>query len=107
MTTIPAARAKLLGIPYPPDPRPNLHPAGTTEDIRVGQIRVRIVGIDDWEHSLPCYFVGDPDGPLDWRTRRLRPNLLGLTGVVDRVRIIFEGTSSALAPHGLVALETL
>ena len=107
MTTIPVARAKLLGIPYPPDPIPNLYLAGTTEEIRAGEIRVRVVGMDDFERSLPCYFVGDPQGSPDLVTTRMRPNLLGLTGVVDQIRIIFDGTSSALALHGIVAVETL
>jgi hypothetical protein len=62
--------------------------------------------MDGTVYWLPCYFVGDPDAPLD-------PNapapisLLGLSGVIDKLRLTFDGTSSLPAPHGNLIVEKL
>ena len=32
-------------------------------------------------------------------------NLLGLTGVIDQIRITFDGPTSLQAPHGVLVVE--
>ena len=34
-------------------------------------------------------------------------NLLGLTGVIDQIRLIFDGTKSLSAPNGVLVVETI
>lgn len=54
------------------------------------------------KYVFPCYFLGDPNVPHpDPR------NLLGLTGVINQVRLIFDGTASLAAPYGLLIVEKL
>ncbi len=58
--------------------------------------------MDGTEYVFPCYFLGDPNVPVaDPR------NLLGLTGVIDHVRLIFDGTKSLAAPNGLLIVEKI
>ena len=71
------------------------------QEARAGLLRVRIVGMDLTEYSFPCYFLGDPDVP--------HPDpryLLGLTGVINQVRLIMDGTYTLAAPDGRLIVET-
>jgi hypothetical protein len=52
------------------------------------------------KYVFPCYFVGDPNAPLA-KTR----NLLGLAGVINHVRLTFDGPPSVLAPFGVLVVE--
>ena len=107
MTTMPAAQAKLLDLPIPAKPVPGLRHAQTGLEIRAGMIRVQVVGMDGTEYVFPCYFLGDPGKPVSPAQAATVPrNLLGLTGVVDKVRISFDGKpAGAAAPHGNLVLE--
>jgi hypothetical protein len=98
MTTMLASDAKIRKLPIPsrPVPGPSLH----GQEVRQGLLLTRIVGMDATEYVFPCYFVGDPDGP-----RTLPRNLLGLTGVINQIRIIFDGATSLLAPYGVLVVE--
>jgi hypothetical protein len=56
--------------------------------------------MDPAEYTFPCYFLGDPDVPV------ARPrNLLGLTGVINQLRFIFDGATSRFAPYGVLIVE--
>jgi len=59
------------------------------------------------EIELPCYFVGDPDDKTGVKENddRLPSNLLGLTGVVDKVRIALDGKTREGALYGVVIVE--
>ena len=46
MTTLPAARAKQLGIPFPQKPVPRLGITGKSAEVRAGLIRARVDGMD-------------------------------------------------------------
>jgi hypothetical protein len=106
MTTIPSAQAKLLDIPVPVNPVPGLKHAQTGLEIRAGLIRVQVVGIDGTEYTFPCYFLGDPNKRITTVQGATVPrNLLGLTGVVDKVRISFDGKPAPAAPHGSLVVE--
>jgi hypothetical protein len=112
MTTLPAFRAKQYRLPYPKEPLRGLDrgtAAGKVTSItRSGLLQIKIPGLDETEYWLPCYFEGDPDTELDDEARkRLPPNLLGLTGVVDKLRITFDGTPGPEAPFGFVIVERL
>jgi hypothetical protein len=82
--------------------------SGTRQEIRRGLIRAQVVGLDATLHVFPCYFLGDPDAPVAPKLSAFQPrNLLGLTGVIDKLRITFDGTPSPHAPHGLLTIESL
>jgi hypothetical protein len=98
MTTMPAYRAKELDLPIPKKPVSGLVLHG--QETRAGLLRARVVGMDPTEFVFPCYFLGDPDvPPVGGR------NLLGLTGVINQIRLTFDGTYSLVAPYGLLIVE--
>jgi hypothetical protein len=99
MTTMPAYDAKSLDLPIPKKPVSNLVLYG--QEVRSGLLRARVVGMDPTEFVFPCYFIGDPN---------VRPpaqawNLLGLTGVISQIRLIFDSATSAQAPWGVLVVE--
>jgi len=53
-----------------------------------------------WPRTLDC-FLGDPNLPP--HTQAL--NLLGLTGVINQIRLSFDGTTSVQAPWGVLVVE--
>jgi hypothetical protein len=63
MTSLPAATARKLDLPYQQNPLPGLtHPTGQV--VRSGFIRAQVVGMDGTEYVFPCYFLGDPNTPV-------------------------------------------
>ena len=56
--------------------------------------------MDANEYLFPCYFLGDPNATV-LRDR----NLLGLTGVITQIRLIFDGTPSLVAQGGVLVVE--
>jgi hypothetical protein len=109
MTSMPAALARSLDLPMPINPVPGgLDISGVTREVRSGLLRVQIPGMDVTEYVFPCFFVGDPSAPVDPnQPPRLPRSLLGLTGVVDKIRIVFDGTVAAGFPHGRVTIEKI
>lgn len=100
MTTMPASKARDLDLPIPNRPVRGLALRG--QEVRRGLLRVRIPGLDATEYVFPCYFLGDPNIPgLDAK------NLLGLTGVINQVRLTFDGTPSSGVPHGNLIVEKI
>ena len=57
--------------------------------------------MDPTEYVFPCYFLGDPDTPPPATAK----SLLGLTGVIDQIRLTFDGVSLPGAPHGILIVE--
>ena len=56
--------------------------------------------MDATEYVFPCYFLGDPN------STPARPrNLLGLTGVINQIRLTFDGTTSLVAQSGVLVVE--
>jgi hypothetical protein len=100
MTTMPAVEAKKRDLPIPKRPVRGLAFQG--QEVRSGLLRARIVGMDATEYLFPCYFLGDPNGPVAKSI-----NLLGLTGVINQVRFTFDGTPSLRAPRGVLVVEKL
>jgi hypothetical protein len=109
MTSMPATLARSLDLPMPKNPIPGgLDISGARREVRAGLIRARVDGMDLTEYVFPCYFIGHPDAPFDPnQPPRFPRTLLSLTGVVDKIRILFDGTSTAAAPHGLMVIEKI
>jgi hypothetical protein len=110
MTIVPAAWAKGLGLPLGLGP---VQVTWTTADgnrqtvtVRSGVLRARVPGLDQTVYLLPCYFVGDPDAAAPAAAAVPR-NLLGLTGVVDKLRISFDGSPTPGASQGTFTVEKL
>jgi hypothetical protein len=100
MTTMPAEDAKDRSLPMPKRPVSALTFQGL--EVRSGLLRARIPGMDATEYVVPCYFLGDPGlAPAQGR------NLLGLTGVIDQIRLIFDGTPTPVAQKGVLIVEKL
>jgi len=72
--------------------------------IRPGYLRVLVVGMDATEYVLPCFFLGDPTAPAG-RAANAPRKLLGLSGVLDKLRISFDGAPTPYAPHGLLTVQ--
>ena len=78
---------------------------GIRRTVRPGLIRARVVGMDDTEYTLPCFFLGNSDATTDPNQPPFAGrNLLGLTGV-DKLRILFDGTPSPHARRGVMVVE--
>jgi hypothetical protein len=99
MTTMPASEARKLGLPIPKKPVSGFVLYG--QEVRSGLLRAQVIGMDPTEFVFPCYFVGDPSTPPSSQAR----NLLGLTGVINQIRLTFDGTYSLVAPYGLLIVE--
>jgi hypothetical protein len=105
MTSMAAARAKALDLPMPRNPI-FLDINGIRHEVRPGLSRAQVVGMDGTENVFPCYFLGSPDAmPDPNQPPVIARNLLGLTGVVDKLRILFDGTPSSSARHGYMVVE--
>jgi hypothetical protein len=109
MPTMPAAQARMLGLPMPQEPTRGLvvSTAGGTsaEEVRAGVLRARFLGLEETEFILPCFFLGNPAAATEEAGGRLPRYLLGLTGVIDKVRLVFDGTPGPEAPYGYVVVE--
>ena len=100
MTTMPAEVARNRDLPIPKRTLRGLTFRG--QEVRRGLLRARIVGLDATEYVFPCYFLGDPDVPM-----ADPKNLLGLTGVINQIRLTFDGTSSLAAQNGVLIVEKI
>jgi hypothetical protein len=106
MTTMPAHRAGRLGLPMPQQPAPGAVHTQTGLPIRPGYLRVQVVGLDATEYVIPCFFLGDPAAPPGAARAANAPRkLLGLSGVVDKLRLGFDGAPTPSAPHGRLTVE--
>lgn len=108
MTTMPAFDAKQLGLPMPQRAAHGAVHSQTGLEIRSGYLRARVMGMDATEYAFPCLFLGDPDLPIPSRSGQSAPRkLLGLGGVVDKLRLSFDGTLGPRAPYGLLTVEKI
>ncbi len=100
VTTMSAEVAKSRDLPIPKRTVRGLTFRG--QEVRRGLLRARIVGLEATEYVFPCYFLGDPDVPM-----ADPKNLLGLTGVINQIRLTFDGTSSIAAQNGILIVEKI
>jgi hypothetical protein len=110
MTSMAAASAKLRDFPYPKQAVSGLTrkmPSGQmATEVRSGVLRAQIPGMDGTIYWFPCYFLGDPDAPLPGHGPP-DSNLLGITGVIDKIRLSFDGTPTPAASYGNLIVEKL
>jgi hypothetical protein len=56
--------------------------------------------LDATEYVFPCYFLGGPNASVVPSRK-----LLGLTGVINQIRLSFDGTTSLVSPSGVLVVE--
>jgi hypothetical protein len=100
MTTMAAWEANNRDLPMPRQPVVGLNLHGL--EVRSGLLRARIPGMDATEYVFPCYFLGDPNTSVAPSRK-----LLGLTGVINQIRLTFDGTTSLVAPNGVLLVEKM
>jgi hypothetical protein len=100
MTTMRASEARDRDLPIPRKPVPGLTFKG--EEVRAGLLRARVTGMDPTEYVIPCYFVGDMNVAPPAQAK----NLLGLTGVINQLRLSFDGRPYPGAQGGILVVET-
>jgi hypothetical protein len=102
------ADAKVLDLPMAQRASAGVRHRQTGLEVRSGLIRARVVGMDATEYVFPCFFVGDPNTPLSAYNPQSTPhNLLGLSGVVDKLRTGYDGTPASGALYGNLIVEKL
>jgi hypothetical protein len=107
MTTMPAFEAKRLDLPMPRRAVAGLTHQPTGLEIRSGFLRAQVLGMDGTEYAFPRYYLGDPNTAPPATGSKAPQNLLGLTGVVDKIRLIFDGTPTSGAPYGNLIVEKI
>jgi hypothetical protein len=109
MSTMSAFRANQIGLPLPHKPAPGVRHGQTGLEIRSGYLRAKIVGMDQTEYAFPCFFLGDPNTPPNPNAppATIPRNLLGLSGVINQVRISFEGDPLPGALYGTLIVEKI
>jgi hypothetical protein len=106
MTTMPAALARQLALSVPQNAVRGAGHAQTGLEIRSGILRAQVVGLDGTEYTFPCLFLGDPQVPVPTGPPAAIPRkLLGLPGVIDKLRLLFDGTPAPGAPYGHLVVE--
>jgi hypothetical protein len=107
VTTLPAHFARKNRIPHSTQAieLPVNTAAGRfVQRIYPGYIRIRIPGLPGREFQWPCHFV---EGPVGTAHTGLTKPLLGLSGGVNDLRIIFDGIYTQESPHGWAILEEI
>jgi hypothetical protein len=66
---------------------------------RVGTVVARIPGLQPYQFTWPCHFIEAPQSPAN--------AALGLAGVLDDLRLSFDGTYRDEAPYGTLTLEPI
>jgi hypothetical protein len=77
--------------------RPALGPFISKQRVRLGKIGVRVPELTSRMFHWNCHFVEPPHAP--------HMALLGLEGVLNDLRLIFDGTYSLENPYGVLILE--
>jgi hypothetical protein len=107
MSTMPAFRARQLGLPLPQKAAAGVTHTQTALEIRSGYLWAKVVGMDQTEYAFPCFFLGNPNTPPDPKAppATIPRNLLGLTGVVNQIKICFDGDPTPGALYGNMIVE--
>jgi hypothetical protein len=100
VTTIPIATAEAKRLPIPTNVielEARTAVGKVRQRVHAGRLTVRVPGLVGREFVWPCHFVEAQGEPP--------PALLGLAGVLDDLRIPFDGTYALEAPYGWLVLE--
>ena len=96
---MPAEAARQWDLPIPRRSVPGLTFRGM--EVRAELLRSRIPGMDTTEYLFPCSFLGKPDTPVAAK------NLLGVSGVINQIRLTYDGTPAPNATHGVLIVEKI
>jgi hypothetical protein len=104
ITSIPRVAAEEWGIPIPSKDKIKVINVRTStgsnkQRVRLGKIGVRVPGLTSRMFHWSCHFVEPPHAPY--------MALLGLEGVLNDLRLIFDGTYSLENPYGVLILEII
>jgi hypothetical protein len=107
MTTFSAFTAAQLDLQVPRAAIPGAVHQQTGLAIHSGYLWVRVVGMDPTVYVFPCFFLGDPTVPPNPNAppATVPRSLLGLSGVIDKLGIAFDGSAVLGAPHGTMIIE--
>jgi len=102
VTSMPRIAAEDWGIPVPSKGNIKAINVRTStgsskQRVRLGRIGVRVPALTSRIFYWSCHFVEPPHAPY--------MALLGLGGVLDDLRLIFDGTYSLENPYGVLILE--
>jgi hypothetical protein len=102
ITSLPRIVAEQRGIPVPSDVNIktiNIRTAAgsSKQRVRLGKIGVRVPALASRTFFWGCHFVEPPHSP--------HMALLGLKGVLNDLRLIFDGTYAIENPYGVLILE--
>ena len=64
---------------------------------RTGLVVARLQGLHPQQFTWPCHFIEAPPGPAN--------PALGLAGVLDDLRLTFDGDYQQTAPYGTLLIE--
>jgi hypothetical protein len=106
ITTFPAYHARLLDLPMPAKTMTGVHHIQTGLQIRSGVLRFRVVGLDEAEYAIPCFFLGDPDrlpalSPATYPRKLLQPFVL-----LDRLRFVIDKDPASGSLYGDLVIES-
>jgi hypothetical protein len=104
IATFPAALAKKHDLPMPISPSPVAH-SQTGLVVRSGLLRFQVVGMDQTEYVVPCYFLGDPDVPYAGPKATAPRKLLQPLALTAQLRFTFEDNRTPGIPHGEMTVE--
>jgi hypothetical protein len=102
ISTMPRLVAEENGIPIPPRNtikgiRVRSSTGSSVQRVRLGKIGVRVPGLSSRVCYWNCHFVEPPHAPY--------MSLLGLDGVLNDLRLTFDGTYSMENPYGQLIIE--
>jgi hypothetical protein len=107
ITTMSAYEARLIGLPIPQKAAAGVAHRQSGLEVRSGYLRVQVVGMDPTEYAFPCFFLGDPTTTPGAGGPTASRRLLGLSGVIDKIQLAFNGRPAAGAPYGNLIVEKL
>lgn len=100
-TTIPLAEARRLQLAVPPRTitlEVRTAAGMVRQQVHPGRISVQVPGLQGHTFTWPCHFVDTPG-------QAAPVALLGLSGVLNDLRLTFDGTYALDARYGVLLLE--
>lgn len=105
LSTFPAALARKLDLPMPVNPAVVAVHAQTGLALRSGLLRFRVVGMDQTEYVMPCFFLGDPHLPHAGPAATAPRKLFQPCSVTKHLRFTFDDANDPALPHGELVVE--
>ena len=109
ITTFPAWLAQSYDLPMPQRPTRYVTHNQTGLEIRSGLLRFKIVGLNQTEYVVPCFFLGDPTiTPSANTPAGITPRiLLQPLQLLDVLRFEMKKDPAAGFAYGMMVIETV